>query len=100
MTHRTDFPSPEAARATNLNGDILVYMPWGYFRAPVLNLQHQTKNGEKDLIDVAPKFRAVPPLPNPPKKIGSQRNRSGSLTAEWLNVWGSLTPKTKPSPCT
>jgi len=28
MAHRTDFPNPDGARATDLNVDILVYMVW------------------------------------------------------------------------
>jgi hypothetical protein len=95
MAHRTDFPEQEGARATTLNGNIPVYIPWCYFRALVLTLQHRREDGRMDFIDVAAKFRAVFLT-----KFWCQRNRSGSLTAEWLNVWASLPPKTKPSPCT
>jgi hypothetical protein len=45
MKHRTDFPEKEEARATNPNGDILVYIVWWYFRTPVSTLQHQTEDG-------------------------------------------------------
>jgi hypothetical protein len=48
-----------------------------------------------DLNDVAVKFREVFLT-----KLWSQRNRSGSLTDEWLNVWALLPPKTKHSPST
>jgi hypothetical protein len=95
MAHRTDFPEYKGSRATNLNGDIPVYMPWCYFRAPVSTLQHQTEDGGMDLNNVAAKYREVFL-----RKLWSQRDRSGSLTAEWLSVWASLLPKTKPSPCT
>jgi hypothetical protein len=95
MAHRTDFPEHEGARSTTLNSDIPVYMPWCYFRAPVSTLQHQTEDGDMDLIDVAAKFRTVFLT-----KFWPQRNRSGSLTAVWLNVWASLPPKMKASSCT
>jgi hypothetical protein len=91
MTHRTDFPEHETARATNLNGDILIYMPWCYFRDPVSTLQQQTEDGGMDLIDITAKFPQLF-LQN----VGP-KNRSETLAAEWLNVWAPLTPKTKPS---
>jgi hypothetical protein len=82
MAHRTYFPEHRIAGATNLNGDILVHMPWCHFRYPVQTLQHQTGDGGMNLIDVAAKFSAVFLI-----QFLSQRNRSASLTAEWLHVW-------------
>jgi hypothetical protein len=36
--HRTDSPGPERARATNLNGNILVYMAWCDLQGVSVNL--------------------------------------------------------------
>jgi hypothetical protein len=67
-------------------------MPWCYFRSPASTLQQEMENGGMNLIDLAAKFRVVF-LQN----FGLKENRNGSLTAEWLNVWASLHPKTNPS---
>jgi hypothetical protein len=40
----------------NLNCDILLHMPWFYFRAPVSTLKHLTEDGGLEFIDVATKF--------------------------------------------
>jgi hypothetical protein len=53
MAHRTDFPEHEGARATILEGDIVVKMPWYYFRSPISTLQQLTEDGGIDLVDVA-----------------------------------------------
>jgi hypothetical protein len=59
MAQKTDFPENEGARTTNLTGDILVYMPRCYIRAPVSTLQHQTEDGGMNFIDITAKFCTV-----------------------------------------
>ena len=54
--HSTDFPGLRGARATCLNGNILVYMAWWDLRSTFISLTRA--EGGMDLLDVAAKCRA------------------------------------------
>jgi hypothetical protein len=89
MAHNTDFPDLEGARATTLNGISLYIWRAAIFRVPLSTLQNRTEDGSTELIDVAAHCRALVLT-----RFWVPRYRSGSLTAEWLNVWASLSPRT------
>lgn len=91
MAHNTDFPDLEGARATTLNGISLYIWRAAIFRVPLSTLQNRTEDGSTELIDVAAHCRALVLT-----RFWVPRYRSGSLTAEWLNVRALLSPRTNP----
>lgn len=92
MANNTDFPEPEGARATNLKAISWYIWRGAIFRMPLLTLQSRTEEGSMDLINVGAHCHAFCLT-----RFRVQRYRSGSLTAEWLNVWASLYPRTNPA---
>jgi hypothetical protein len=85
IAHSTDFPDPEGARAATLNGNFLVRSD---LQGASLNLT--TTDVGMELIDVVTKWRALFLI-----RSRTQGDRSGSLTADWLNVRTSLSPMAK-----
>ena len=85
------FPAPKK-HERQLSTAISWYIWRGaIFRVPLSTFQCQTLDRGMDLIDVAAKCRALFPT-----RFWAQGDRDGSLTAEWLNVWALLSPRTNP----
>jgi hypothetical protein len=56
-----------------------------FFRVPLSTLTRRTEEGGLNLIDIAAKCRALFLT-----RFWAQRERDGSLTVAWLNVWALL----------
>jgi hypothetical protein len=81
MAHSTDFPDPVRARQTTPSGNILVYIAWWCLQVASINLATAGGGRRYALIDVAAKCRTLFLV-----RFWAQRDRSGLLTVEWLNV--------------
>ena len=68
-----------------------IYMAWCNLQGVCINLVTQDEEGGLDLIDVAANCRALFLT-----RFWAQGERDGSLTAEWLNIWALLSPRTNP----
>jgi hypothetical protein len=81
------FPASEEHEGqplTTISWDIL---RGAIFRVPLSTLTRRTEEGGLNLIDIAAKCRALFIT-----RFWAQRERDGSLTAAWLNVWALLFP--------